>query len=483
MARAPGAPNHSRPDVVSGDPAAAAPPRPGPGRRRFPHRRLALGGVLVAVATTVALVVTLLAAGPAAKVDRAANGVTVREVPIGDGSSHLIAAVTGGRRTAVDPPTVAAVAASESAFGLTLTRLLAAGAPGHNVVDSPLSAAVALAMLELGARGATQAEVAHALQAPAVPAPMLASAWAELEAELRGAGSQPLQLANSVWLQRGVTFAPSYLAGLARTFGDDAYAADFAGHNGPATAAVNQWVAQHTGGSIRQLFPPGSLDRATILVLANALDFTALWAKGVDMSDTTEPFAAEDGSRTSVPALHHDPSGTALRAAVKAGYEAVEIPYQGGRYEAVVVQPPAGTIDTFVDDLDPAELDRILASLQTGPVALTLPALDVQADRSLDTVLAGMGMPDLFRPGADLSGISPQADHIGVVQQADRLVVNKDGTHFAAATGIGAVATSARVAPEPLTVTIDRPYVFLIRDDLTGLILADTVIDDPAQHD
>jgi serpin B len=443
MARAPGAPNHSRPDVVSGDPAAAAPPRPGPGRRRFPHRRLALGGVLVAVATTVALVVTLLAAGPAAKVDRAANGVTVREVPIGDGSSHLIAAVTGGR----------------------------------------LSAAVALAMLELGARGATQAEVAHALQAPAVPAPMLASAWAELEAELRGAGSQPLQLANSVWLQRGVTFAPSYLAGLARTFGDDAYAADFAGHNGPATAAVNQWVAQHTGGSIRQLFPPGSLDRATILVLANALDFTALWAKGVDMSDTTEPFAAEDGSRTSVPALHHDPSGTALRAAVKAGYEAVEIPYQGGRYEAVVVQPPAGTIDTFVDDLDPAELDRILASLQTGPVALTLPALDVQADRSLDTVLAGMGMPDLFRPGADLSGISPQADHIGVVQQADRLVVNKDGTHFAAATGIGAVATSARVAPEPLTVTIDRPYVFLIRDDLTGLILADTVIDDPAQHD
>jgi serine protease inhibitor len=89
------------------------------------------------------------------------------------------------------------------------------------------------------------------------------------------------------------------------------------------------------------------------------------------------------------------------------------------------VQPPAGTIDTFVRGLDPAELNRVLTSLRPGPVVLTLPALDFRANRSLDTALAGMGMPDLFRPGADLSGISPGADHIGVVQQADRLVVNK----------------------------------------------------------
>jgi serpin B len=145
------------------------------------------------------------------------------------------------------------------------------------------------------------------------------------------------------------------------------------------------------------------------------------------------------------------------------------------------VQPPAGTIDTFVRGLDPAELNRVLTSLRPGPVVLTLPALDFRANRSLDTALAGMGMPDLFRPGADLSGISPGADHIGVVQQADRLVVNKDGTHFAAATGVAVVATSARVATDPLTVTIDRLYVFLIRDNMTGLILADTVIDDPAR--
>jgi serpin B len=471
-----GRPHHSSTaDLMPEEDATTAIP---PGAAGTPRRRrrsiLALGTAVAAAAAAVALIATSLGGGAATTVIHEPGGLTVRETPIGDGAAHLVATVTG-------PPPVpataaaAAVAASESEFGLALTRRLIAETPGQNVIDSPLSADLALSMLELGAEGATRQGIAATLQAPSVSASELASAWARIDA-VSGAGG-PLELADSAWLQRHVSFVPSYLAELARSYGDDAYSADFAGDNPGATAAINRWVTAHTGGSIRTLFPPGSLDPSTILVLANALNFTARWAASLAMSDTTDAFVSAGGRRVAVPAIENDPSGLELRAAVNSADTAVEIPYQGGRYQAVVIEPPAGTIERFVGDLDASRLDRILASLHSESVALTMPTLDLGASQSLDAALSAMGMAAAFRPGADLSGISPQAGYVGVVRQADRLVVNKRGTHFAAATGVSVVASAARVN---VAITVDRPYLFLIRDRVTGLIVADAVVDNPA---
>jgi serpin B len=428
-----------------------------------------------------ALVATSLSGGErqAGRVSHGPNPSVV-EVPLGDGALHLIADVHDvGDNGSLTPGsgTVAGLVRSETAFGLALTSQLAAQAHGGNVVDSPLSADLALSMLELGATGSTETGIAQALQTGTLSPSAQAAAWADLQAALASPDGAAMEVANSAWLQEGDSFVPAYLDELARAYGNDAYLADLARRPAQAAAAINAWVSDHTGGRIRQLLSPDDLGAYTVFVLLNALNFSASWAPDINMSKATETFTADDGSASSVPAIENDSQGLALPAAVTAAYTAVEIPYAGGRYQAIVIEPAAGTISQLIQHLDTSRLDAVLASLRSEQVALTMPALNLAVTQNLDSVLSNLGMDQAFGPAADLSGISPQAGQVALVEQADDLTVNQTGTKFSAATGIVGVATAVQCCIRQ--VTIDRPYLFLLQDKTTGLILADSVIAQP----
>jgi serpin B len=109
-----------------------------------------------------------------------------------------------------------------------------------------------------------------------------------------------------------------------------------------------------------------------------------------------------------------------------------------------------------------------------------MPSLSLSATTSLNDPLSALGMSSAFGPAADLSGITTQAAQIATVEQADRLIVDKSGTDASAATGVVGISSAARAPIDPVTITINRPYLLFLRDAKTGLILMATAVESPA---
>jgi serpin B len=431
----------------------------------------------MAVAAAVGVVVSSSLGAPAARtgptVQFAGYRVAVRTVPLGGGVTHLVADVHG---TALAGPTAGtdrSTATDETAFAVALMQRLAASAGDGNVLDSPLSADIALSMLELGARGSTRTGIADALHSSTLSAGHQAAAWGRLQSELRASGRDAdMQLADSTWVQKGVGVQPTYLAELAQSLGDVAYQADFAGNIGAATAAIDHWVDTATDGRIPRLYPPGSLDPSTLLVLVNALHFHAAWPATLEMHDGTETFLDGSGSGRSVPTIVG--SGE-MRLATTNRYVSVAVPYVGGRYQAVAIEPTTESVDNFVRTLTGPSLSGLLSSLRPASTSLIMPALSLSSAQSLDQELAAMGMGQALSPSADFSGILPGAS-VSTVRQDARLRVDRYGTDAAAATGIGMSFSASTVRH---LVTINRPYVLLLRDTRTGTILMTSVVHHP----
>jgi serpin B len=454
-------------------PASGRTRSPSAPSRRVPRARRALPAL---VAVAVAGTLCACSGNQAAPSRPTHYPQAVQQVAVGDGAVHLVLASTA---PAVPPAAlVEELASDEAGFSTALVReLYEEGTDDSNVLASPLSAAVAISMLELGARGSTEAGIAKALQSSELSAADDAEGWAGLLAGLgTDLGPVKLDIADSAWMQEGVAFETSYLQSLARDYGDAAYQADFAGHMPAAVAAINQWVSAATGGRITHLLSPGALAPATIFVLANALHFRAQWASAIGSPENvTESFDTAAWAGVTVPAVDIDAS---LRTELAAGYTAVEVPYAGGRFSALVVEP-SGSMRSFLASLSAGQIDSIVSTLGPERVELTMPTLSLSDNLSMQPTLTGLGMGEAFAADADLSGISAEASSVGDVIQGNRLVVSAWGTDFASATVVGVAGAVAEVPP-PVRVDIDRPYLFLIRDDSTGTIVATAVVNNPA---
>jgi serpin B len=154
------------------------------------------------------------------------------------------------------------------------------------------------------------------------------------------------------------------------------------------------------------------------------------------------------------------------------GFQAIALPYRGG-VSMMAIVPDAGQLKAFEQGLDEARLQSIVAGLAPRQVLLTMPKFEYHSDSiSLRDKLTALGMADAFDPDkADFSGMDGQRDlFIGDAFHKAMVRVDEEGTEAAAATAVNMAATSAMVEP-PLTLVIDRPFVYLIRDDTTGALL------------
>jgi serpin B len=442
-------------------------------RRR---RRRAVGsalGVLV-VGLAILLVVALVAIpgeGP-----RGAQASVARHVAGPYGSVHLVASVDHSR--ASDAQVMADVAADEEAFALDLTRREVSYAPTSNVVLSPLSADIDLSMLELGAGGATQRAIASALQSEGMSPNENAAGWGQLvSSEVAGSPAGGLTVADSLWVERHLHVQTAFLRLDAADFGNDTYQVNFASPS--ATQAINAWVDQATGGRIVQLFAAGELAPTTVVVLANALHLQARWATAHEFSTKSQAFITAGGASVSVPTL--TASDAQLAAAVTHSYQAVQIPLAGGQLAALVIEPSQGTLQTWLERLTPEALGSMVASLSRGAVDLTMPALNLSNRPVLNKPLSAMGMASAFQT-ADLvpmlGGTATKNLYVATVQQADVLQLNSGGIDAAASTGTSIGITAVEQARR---ITIDHPYLLLVRDTKTGAILFSSAVNDPAE--
>jgi len=366
-----------------------------------------------------------------------------------------------------------------SAFGLDLYRTLAG--QESNLFFSPYSLSTALAMVYAGARGETARQMAATLHYP-LPQEQLHPALDALDLAL-SAANQPFTLttANAAWAQQGYKFRPAYLDVLAANYGVGVRQVDFErdATREAARRTINDWAKERTNGKILDLITPGLLSADTRLVLTNAIYFKGDWVSPFPAAQTRpQPFTRADGSQVTVPMMRQR---GAMVYAAGPDFQAVELPYKGERMRLVAILPAAGRLADFERSLDAARLAAILQALRPQEdVALVMPKFKLGTGYKLEEVLPALGMRDVFDPDkADLSGMSePDQAPLFLAHVVHKafVAVDEKGTEAAAASAAIAEAVSA----PRLSVVFDRPFLFLIRDADTGVILFLGRLADPA---
>ena len=367
-----------------------------------------------------------------------------------------------------------------NAFAFDLYHALSDGE--GNLFYSPFSISQALAMTSTGARGGTQRQMADTLH-HRLPQSGLHPAFNALDRTLASRGKGPpgtpnsdgeagqyfrLNIANAVWGQHGYQFLPDFLDVLAANYGAGMMAVDFVGAPDESRVRINDWVSEETSGRVKELLPPGIIDGSTRLVLTNAIYFNASWLWPFSPRQTeVRPFHLDGGDMVMVPMMTETNGYGYARGD---GYQTVDLPYSWGELSMTILLPDAGALGAFEDSLDLDLLYEITDSIETDAVTLTMPLFEFESELSLGGTLAEMGMPDAFASGADFSGMTGSRGlWISEVVHKAFVSVDEEGTEAAAATGVNMLLGG--FGEDTIAVTVDRPFIFLIRDTGTGTVL------------
>jgi serpin B len=355
------------------------------------------------------------------------------------------------------PATSAQVVAADDGFAADLLPLLGSG----NVVLSPFSITTALQMVLQGARGDTAAQMRAVLHldnnaSGAAGAKQLAASLAAI------AKPTELSIANTIWLQQGLTLQPDFATTMSDDYAAGFQRADFVHAAGAATDQINKTIGVQTHGKIPTLFPAGSIDASTRLVLANAVYLKAQWSTPFRAGATAPaPFALADGSSISVPTMHTT-GGFGYQQG--AGYQAVTLPYSDGRLAMTIVLP-SGSLQTLERSLTASTLAAMVKPGSVTAMSLSLPKFSFSSSFGLAGVLQQLGMTSAFG-AADFSGITTDTPlAISSVVHKAVIDVDEQGTEAAAATGIAMTAGAMMATTQ---VNIDRPFLFAITDTTTG---------------
>jgi serpin B len=344
-----------------------------------------------------------------------------------------------------------------------------------NLVFSPFSISLALAMTYAGARGGTESQMQRALHFDAGQS--VHAAYNSLDLVLENvpepADSEQkrlqLRIANAVWAEKSFTFLPGFLDTLAVNYGAGLQLADFVHQPEAVRKDVNQWVEEKTEKRIKDVVPPGAFDTDTRMALVNAIYFNGDWADQFDANHTHDgDFHVLDGSLVTAPIMNQT---MFVPYAAGDGWQMVELPYAGGTASMVILVPDPERFQEVEKMLDNQEMQDMMDSLQPVELALSLPKFRFESSFGLADQLSALGMPDAFdRLHADFSGMTGQPDlYISSVVHKAFVSVDEEGTEAAAATVVIMGVTGAMMPPQSLT--IDRPFIFAIRHKSTGQIL------------
>ena len=380
----------------------------------------------------------------------------------------------------------ARLARSSNAFGFDLYQRLRQ-APG-NLVISPSSITTALTMTWGGAKGETAAQMRKVLHLEGTADEVMATSG-QLARSLQ-APSRPIvfRIANQLFCEKTYKLVPVFVEKTRAAFGAPLELLDFKTAPESARVYINKWVEGKTEKRIKDLIPPGGVEPDTRLVLVNAIYFLGDWAEPFNR-EATRPaaFHLTAAEKKDVPTMNRVGG---FRIAQKDGVTALEISYKGGELSMMLLVPDEIEGLAAVEGaLDTKKLDALVGAMKTEYVRVALPKFEVNPDGSLSLGedLKALGMPLAFDPrGADFTGIAnpPNPDEslfIAKVFHKGFVRVDEKGTEAAAATAVEMELRSMPEAP-PRPLKVDRPFLFLIRDNASGLVLFLGRVSDPSQR-
>lgn len=396
---------------------------------------------------------------------------------------------------AAEPEDLGWLVAGLNYVGFELQRRLHRGS---NLVLSPASAWLTLLALVPGARGTTREELRAALVGqegpPADRLPELAGVLADRLT--RKTGPEPpemdpetgawlerkevdffvMEVATAVWTAEGYPLRPEYVETLETALGAAVESLDFGAPNAAADR-INSWVAEETRGRVSALVDPGMIRPLTRLVLTNATRFEAAWMS---------PFPEED----TAPAPFHAPHGEVEVAMMRTKDEfshvrhpslevdVLSLPYRA--MEALLLVPGRGDLERLEDTLGNRTIHQLTSGMERKDVTVHMPSFDLSSSLGLQPLLSELGIREALGKSADFAGVTPDPDGLylsELVHQA-RIRVDEHGTEATGGTA-GALSTLSAEGPEPVTLVVDRPFLFLVRDPRTGAVLFSARVVDP----
>lgn len=366
-------------------------------------------------------------------------------------------ALTAAERTLVD---------GSNGFAFGITREVASRVPAtENVFVSPLSVSMALGMAANGAAGETQRQMRDALGIGALAIADANAASRSLIDLLRSVDrGVDFRIANAAWADAGFTVRPEFLGTVKAYYDADSRSLPF---DDPATlTTMNAWVKRATNGKIETVVE--DIPRDAVLFLVNAIYFKGSWRDRFDAAKTRPTaFHAADGTTASVATMHQEGDFAYARVGP---LQAVHLPYARGAFVMTVVVPDSGIgADSALALLTPDRWQAITAAQDTQAVELALPRFTLRTEYSLNAPLQSLGMRDAFTDHADFSSLSPTGGvAISEVHHKAFVAVDEEGTEAAAVTSVGFAVTSV---PQRVRFTVDRPFVFVLRERFSGAIL------------
>ncbi len=379
--------------------------------------------------------------------------------------------------TAADIDTLAE---GNTRFALKLYRQLK-GEEG-NLFLSPYSISTALAMTYAGARGETASEMAKALDFN-LPQGQLHTAFSGLQSGLHGGDAKDgveLAIANALWPHKDYPFRKDYVDLIVKSYDSAGQGLDY-GRPEVARGIINGWVEKQTREKIKDLIPKGVIDPLTRMVLTNAIYFKGSWASAFKEKSTREmPFKVTPEKLVKIPMMFQKGKFGYYQ---DADVQVLEMPYKGEQVSMVVLLPNQGgtgfrrpatppekkrTLADLEKMLTPAKLSGWLAKVRPIKVDTWLPKFKMTSEFSLADKLQALGMEKAFTD-ADFSGMDGSRRlYLSAVLHKAFVEVNEEGTEAAAAT---AAIVGLRSAPMGPRFRADHPFLYLIRDKVSGSIL------------
>jgi len=344
-----------------------------------------------------------------------------------------------------------------------------------NIMVSPLSAALALAMTYNGAEAGTREAMEKTLRFNGFTREEINASFHSLVNALQSADDKVLlEIANAIYYRQGFQVEENFVAVNRKYYNAWVTGLDF---GSPASLEViNGWVKEKTHGKI-----PSILDRIScdhVMFLLNAIFFKGVWTKEFNPKATARAmFTTGDGRQIETEMMNRNDTLDYLRNDL---FSAIRLPYGKGDYNMVVILPlPEQSLSRLVEQLTAEKWKQWTKGFaKTKDVEISLPKLKYSYDILLNDVLTRMGMGVAFTDGADFSGINRAGGlRIDFVKQKSYLEVNEEGTEAAAATIVAIEKTSFN--PQKIRFIVNRPFLFAITEKSTNAILFVGTVKDP----
>ena len=349
---------------------------------------------------------------------------------------------------------------------------------GENTFFSPFSLNMAMGMLYNGASVNTRKEMDIVLNTVGFSEFEFNNYYQTISQELLAIDpTTEIAIANAIWYHKVFQVKEAFIETGKNFFDADIVALDF--NDAKSVNFINDWCSSKTAGRIGNMV--SHLNQDHRMILTNALYFKSKWEKEKKFDkEKTKPddFTKNDQTKTKVNMMEQT---TSLPYYADPYLQCVEMPYGNKAFSMIAILPPEeGNIDQLIDHLSSVKWDRITNEMKQQRVWLKIPRFKMECDLSLNQPLINTGIRQTFN--GEFPNIANEDIPISNVLQKIFVEVNEEGTEAAAITNIMIVAYGIiRIPGGPIPFFANRPFLFLIREKSTGVILFIGRIDDPRE--